>query len=357
MDSVVIDAPPETPPLTSWSELVLIGLSHKEAGVSMRERLALPPAELTQAAIGLREAGRVPGLIALPTCNRLELYASTIRCEATEDILRGFFAQRCPGSEALVFARRGRGAVQHLFRLASGLESVVVGEHQILSQVKSAYQAAAKARLTDKLLNKLFQAALAAGKDIRSKTGICQGLTSCGGAAVAMAEKILAGKGRQRILLVGAGKMAETAAQHLVSHKTAELFIANRDMERARALAAQHGAQALSLEQGMAAIREMDVVIASTACPHYLVTKERLAGLAADRKNRPLVVIDLGMPRNVDPAAASIAGVHLHSVDDLEAVVQESLAKRRGEIEAAEKIAAALTDEFCALLAGEPAPI
>jgi len=186
MDSVVIDAPPETPPLTSWSELVLIGLSHKEAGVSMRERLALPPAELTQAAIGLREAGRVPGLIALPTCNRLELYASTIRCEATEDILRGFFAQRCPGSEALVFARRGRGAVQHLFRLASGLESVVVGEHQILSQVKSAYQAAAKARLTDKLLNKLFQAALAAGKDIRSKTGICQGLTSCGGAAVAI---------------------------------------------------------------------------------------------------------------------------------------------------------------------------
>jgi len=150
--------------------------------------------------------------------------------------------------------------------------------------------------------------------------------------------------------------MAETAAQHMLESRGSALTIANRDLERAQTLAAQYGARAVSLDEGMAAIAEMDVIIASTSCPHYIVTQERLAALAQARHGRPLVVIDLGVPRNVDPAAAQIPGVHLYNIDHLEAVISETLAKRRGELRAAEDIAAELAVEFCTTLAQEPAP-
>ncbi|MCX5795544.1 MAG: glutamyl-tRNA reductase [Elusimicrobia bacterium] len=344
-------------PLTSWADLVLVGLSHREAGVAVREKLAIPAESLPGVLAQLRGHGFLSGVTVLSTCNRLEIYASAPQAQAAETLLRSYFIRRCPECADHLFVRRGAAAVRHLFRVTAGLDSIVVGEHQILGQVKTFYQTAQQAGHTDKLLNKLFQAAIGAGKQVRSRTGIAQGICSCGGAAVAMAEKVLpAGKDGRRILLVGAGKMAETAAQHMLESRGAALTIANRDVERARTLAAQYGARAVSLEAGMAAIAEMDVIIASTACPHYIVTKERLAALAESRQGRPLVVIDLGVPRNVDPAAASIAGVHLYNIDHLEAVISETLARRRGELQAAEDIVSGLTAEFCAILSREPAP-
>ncbi len=344
-------------PLSAWSDLVLVGLSHREAKVEVRERLSISPEQLPSVLQQLRQAGSLAGLVIVSTCNRLECYASAKDANVAESLLRAFFIQRCPESAGHIFSRRGRVAVQHLFRVSSGLDSIVVGEHQILGQTKTAYQQAHQARHTDKLLNKLFQAAFAAGKNVRSQTGIAQGICSCGGAAVAMAEKILSSDTTQhRILLVGAGKMAETAAQHLLERKGTRLTIANRDSGRGQILAAQYGAQAVSLEEGMAAIGEMDVIIASTSCPHYLVTKERLAGLVKTRQGRPLLVIDLGVPRNVDPEAAQIPGVHLYNIDHLEAVIAETLAKRKGEIQAAEAITETLTGEFCEILSREPAP-
>jgi len=342
-------------PLTSWTDLVLVGLSHREAGVAVRERLAIPAESLPEFLADLRGQG-LRGVTALSTCNRLEIYASAADAEAAGDLLRSTFIRRCPECAGHLFTRRGADAVRHLFRVAAGLDSIVVGEHQILGQVKTFYQLAQQSGCTDKLLNKLFQAAIGAGKQVRSRTGIAQGICSCGGAAVAMAEKVLPGSASLRILLVGAGKMAETAAQHMLERPGAKLTIANRDLARAQALAAQYGARALSLEDGMSAIAETDVIIASTACPHYIVTQERLAALAEARQGRPLVVIDLGVPRNVDPAAADIPGVHLYNVDHLEAVISETLARRRGELQAAEDIVAALTGEFCGALAQEPAP-
>jgi len=357
MDEIDLDTPEGAAPLTAWADLVLVGLSHREAGVDVRERLAIPSGELPAVLETLRREGALSGLVALCTCNRLELYASARDARAAEELLRSFLIRRCPECAGHVFSRRGRAAVRHLFRVASGLDSIVVGEHQILGQVKTFYQLAQQAGHTDKLLNKLFQASIGAGKRVRSETGIGRGISSCGGAAVAMAEKILPrGQARRRILLVGAGKMAETAAQHLLEQRGTELVIANRDLERAQALAAQYGARAVSLEAGMELIRETDVIIASTACPHYLVTSARLAGLAAHRQGRPLVVIDLGVPRNVDPEAGDIPGVHLYNIDSLEAVISETLSRRRGEIQAAETIVGELTGEFCAILAKEPAP-
>ena len=342
-------------PLTTWADLVLVGLSHREAKIEIRERLAIPAESLPQLLAELRGQD-LRGVTALSTCNRLEIYASAADAQAAEDLLRSFFTRRCPECSDHIFSRRGADAVQHLFRVAAGLDSIVVGEHQILGQVKTFYQLAQQAGATDKLLNKLFQASISAGKQVRSRTGIAQGICSCGGAAVAMAEKVLPGSASLRILLVGAGKMAETAAQHMLERPGAKLTIANRDLPRAQALASQYRARAMGLEEGMAAIAEMDVIIASTACPHYIVTKERLAALAETRKGRPIVVIDLGVPRNVDPAAADLPGVHLYNVDHLEAVISKTESRRRGELQAAEDIVVELTEDFCEALAQEPAP-
>jgi glutamyl-tRNA reductase len=344
-------------PLTAWADLVLVGLSHREAGVEVREKLAASPEALPALLEQLGRDGGLGGVVALSTCNRLELYASAPDAQAAEAFLRAALAARCPACAGLLFARRGADAVRHLFRVAAGLDSIVVGEHQILGQVKTFYQIAQGAGRTEKVLNKLFQAALGAGKQVRSRTGIARGISSCGGAAVALAEKVLPpGRRERRILLVGAGKMAETAAQHMLENGGAQLVIANRDVARARALADQFRGRAVSLEDGMAAIADMDVIIASTACPHYVVTRERLAGLAGARGGRPLLVIDLGVPRNVDPEAAQIPGVHLYNVDHLEAVISETLSRRRGELRAAEAIVGGLTEEFCGALAQEPAP-
>ncbi len=348
---------PKAVPLAPWADLALVGLSHREAGVAIRERLAIAPQDMPAAYAELRQAGAGSGLTILSTCNRLEIYASAPDAAAAMAALRSWLIRRCPECAGHLFAKRGADAARHLFRVAAGLDSIVVGEHQILGQVKTFYQQAQQDGQTDKLINKLFQAALGAGKQVRSSTGIAQGICSCGGAAVAMAEKVLpSGSAGRRILLVGAGKMAETAAQHMLESQGSALTIANRDLERAQILAAQYGARAVSLDEGMAAIAEMDVIIASTSCPHYIVTQERLASLAQARHGRPLVVIDLGVPRNVDPAAAQIPGVHLYNIDHLEAVISETLAKRRGELRAAEDIAAELAGEFCTALAQEPAP-
>ncbi|MBI4677200.1 MAG: glutamyl-tRNA reductase [Elusimicrobia bacterium] len=344
-------------PLTSWADLAMAGLSHREAKVALRERLSIKAGELPAALDELGRDGTLAGVVAVSTCNRLDLYASARDGEAAVRSLSAFFARRCPGVEKVLAARRGADALRHLFRVAAGLDSIVVGEHQVLGQVKAAYQQSVETGHADKLLNKVFQAAFAAGKQVRACTGISQGISSCGGAAVAMAEKILScGEGPRRVLLVGAGKMAETAAQHMLDRPRASLTIANRDVERARELAGRFAARAVSLEEGMAAIGDMDVIIASTACPHYVVTKDRLAELALRRGGRPLVVIDLGVPRNVDPASAGLPGVHLYDVDDLEAVIAGSLARRRGEIEAAEAILSVLSGELCASLSCEPAP-
>jgi glutamyl-tRNA reductase len=351
-----LDAVQVSRPLTTWADLALVGLSHRQAGVEIRERLAIPAESLPKILAELRGQS-LKGIAILSTCNRLEIYASAADAAAAENLLRSYFVRRCPESAGHIFTRRGADAVRHLFRVAAGLDSIVVGETQILGQVKTFYQLAQQAGHTDKIINKLFQASIGAGKQVRSDTGIALGICSCGGAAVAMAEKALpASQKSRRILLVGAGKMAETAAQHMLESRGAELTIANRDLERARALAAQYNARAISLEEGMAAIAEMDVIIASTACPHYIVTKERLSTLVAARQGRPLVVIDLGVPRNVDPAAADIPGVHLYNVDHLEAVISETLARRRGELQDAEDIVTELTGEFCGALAKEPAP-
>jgi glutamyl-tRNA reductase len=338
--------------------LVLVGLSHREAGVEVRERLAFQASELETAISELCGDGILSGLVVVSTCNRLECYAGARDAAAAQQRLREFLVRRAPQCEEFLFSLSGAAALRHLFRVASGLDSIVVGEHQILSQVKESYQQSVAARGTDKILNKAFQAAFAAGKAVRARTGIAQGITSCGAAAVALAEKILSRDGAKtrRILLLGAGKTAQTAAQHLLCGPAATLTIANRDLAHARELAGSFNARAVSLEEGMASIHDMDVLIASTACPHYIVTRSRMAELTRQRGGAPLVLIDLGVPRNIDPTVAGIPGVHLYNIDDLETIIADSLSKRRGEIAAAESISAECALKLLRALKSEQAP-
>ena len=343
--------------LAAWADLVVVGISHRQAGVEIREQLALSEKQIPEALERLCRDGGLSGLVILSTCNRMECYASAADAEAAERFLRAFYVDRCANSDRHLFAHRGPEAARHLFRVASGLDSIVVGERQIAGQVKTAYQQAQAAGRTDKLLNKAFQSALGAGKAVRTRTTIADGISSCGGAAVAMAETVLPRETQgRRIMLVGAGKMAEAAAQHLLERSGTELTIANRDVAHALTLAAQYGARAVSLDEGMLAIHTMDVIIVSTGCPHYLVTQDRLADLTARRGGRPLVIIDLGVPRNVDPAVGDMPGVFLYNIDDLEAVIAETLSRRHGEIQAAERIIDTLLADFCSAMATEPAP-
>lgn len=322
------------------SRLVVVGLSHKTSPIEHREQAAVAPDRVPDVLDGIRRDDLIAGAVVLSTCNRVEIYASCPPSQnsypaACENRLKSYFIERCPGAADELYVKRGHAAVRHLFRTASGLESLVVGEHQILGQVKTAYQKSCQSSHCDKLLNQLFQRALAVGKIVRAQTSIAQGITSCGGAAVALVEKILGQAGQAKVMLIGAGKMAETAAEHLLSQKTVSFIVSNRNYEKAKEIAARFNGAAMGLEEGMHMIQNMDVVIASTSCPHYLVTAERLSEIIKIRNGRGLVLIDLGVPRNIDPQVQKISGVHLYNVDSLESVVQEAIAKRQTSVDSA----------------------
>lgn len=330
----------------SQSELVIVGLNHKRASIEEREKVIVEGSRLEKVLAELHRKDVLSGVTVLSTCNRVEFYGSSANATLAEDCFREFFSRRCPGIERFLYVMRNGQAVRHLFRVAAGLDSMVVGEHQVLGQAKNAYLKAQETGHTDKLINKVFQRAFYVGKLVRSKTGISRGITSCGGAAIALAEKIFGKLGTVKIMLVGAGKMAESAAQHLLSKKALSIVISNRRLEKAEELSTQFGGVAMGLEEGMHRIHEMDVVIASTTCPHYLVTKNRAKEILEKRDGRPLVLIDLGMPRNIDPEVKDIEGVHLYDIDSLETVVNETISKRQAEITAAEDIVRQCCDEF-----------
>ena len=339
----------ETPTINktnSASELILVGLSHKRANVEEREKLVVEGSRLERVLAQLHSKDSLTGLTVLSTCNRVECYGSSFDSASAEIWFKEFFSEQCPGIERFLYVMHNESVVRHLFRVASGLDSMIVGEHQILGQVKDAYLKAQETDHTDKLINMLFQRALYVGKLVRSKTNISQGITSCGGAAVALAEQIFGKIDTVKIMLVGAGKMAESAVQHLLSRKAMSIIVSNRRREKAHELASQFGGVAMGLEEGMHKVHEMDVVIASTACPHYLVTKERARQILEKRGGHPLILIDLGVPRNIDPEVESIEGVHLYNIDDLEAVIKQTLAKRQDDMHAAEEIVRRFCDEF-----------
>ena len=324
------------------SELLALGASHHTAPIAVRERLALPERRAEEMVAELLEEGSVGEAVALFTCNRTELYlVVSDPVEAESAVLSKLARQAGIRPTELMdamYSFRNCDAARHLYRVASGLDSMVVGEAEVQGQVKRAYEGALAARATGPLTNKLFRAALATGKRVRSHTRISEGKASMASVAVELARDAIGDLTERRVLIVGAGETAEGVARALHAEGVATMFVANRRRERARALAERFGGSTLSFDELPGELAQVDIVVASTASPHTILGAEELALVSEARGGRPLLLIDLAVPRDIDPACAEVSGVSLFDVDDLQAQVSRTRSVRQVEARRAEGI-------------------
>lgn len=330
-------------------ELVLVGVSHKNAPVGVRECLALLPAKLVLDR--LREQGCAEGVV-LSTCNRFEIYAFADGAKKRDGLWATSFLESVSGVavSAHAYAHTGPRAIQHLFEVASGLDSLVVGETEILGQVKASYELAKGLGMTGKHANVLFQRALYVGKKVRNDTAIAVGQTSVASVAVQLAETIFGRLNDSAVLVLGAGAMAELTARHLMSKKVAKLTISNRTFERAAGLAGKLKAEALEWAKFPEALERVDIVVASTGAEKAVVTREMVAQAVKNRGGRSLFLIDIAMPRDIEDGVHELEHVYVYRLDDLESIAADNLKNRGGEVEKARVLAKAKSDEFSAWL-------
>jgi glutamyl-tRNA reductase len=313
--------------------LVLVGTSHHHAPIELRERVALDPEQARALAQRLGEA------VCLSTCNRTELYVVADDAEEAERGAVEALAELEPQVEHALYRLRDQAAALHLFRVAAGLDSLVPGEGEILGQVRSAYEAGTPGQLLDRV----FRQALHGGRKVRVQTAIGESPASVSSAAAALAEQVFGDLEGRRILLVGAGKIGEQAARNLLSRRARIAFVANRTLDRAHELAQRFDADAIPLEQIGTQLAQADVVVSSTSSPGFVLDAETVERA---RQGRQLLFIDLAVPRDLDPAIHELDGCYLFDIDDLEAIVSETLAGRRSEAERAEAIVAAEAEKF-----------
>jgi glutamyl-tRNA reductase len=324
-----------------------IGLSHHTTPIWIRERLAVPPHRLPETLSRLKRESGIREVVLLSTCNRFELYLHT-REGAAEPAMCSFLSMDpdLAVSESHLYRHESSAAARHLFRVVSGLDSQIIGENEILGQVKNAYRCAQTAGTTGKLMNVLFQRGLCVGKRIRCVTGLSRKAGSIGSAAVAMAEKVLGSLAESRVMILGAGEMAECTARHLLSRNVRSMLVSNRTYERACELARTCGGIALRFEEGMARMSQADIVICSTAAPHPIIGGEQVRRVMAERKGRPLIFIDIAVPRDVSPDVECFEGAHVYNLDDLQAIVDRNLHCRMQSVQAAEEMIEEKTQEF-----------
>jgi glutamyl-tRNA reductase len=317
-----------------------IGLSHHTAAIEMRERFA-GHAETESI---LRRAGCAEALL-LATCNRVEIYGASERRVSTDEIAQSLtgdsVASTGEASDAPPFYRyEDDKCVQHLFRVTSGLDSMVVGESEILGQAKKAYESARQSGGAGPYLHRLFQRAFRVAKQVRTHTEIARGSVSVGSVAVDLAQRIFGKLNERKVLLVGAGEMSERTARALVSRGVNDLRVSNRSLDRANDLAGLVGGIAVPFDQWLAQCREIDILITSTSSEDPLLRADNLGPLLCERLDRPLFIIDIAVPRNVEPQVNEIEGVYLYDIDSLQLVAEQSLAMRRQQVAAAEAIVA-----------------
>jgi len=330
-------------------DIFCLGLSHQTADVAIRERFAFAEHELAPCSLALRHRPDLGEALILSTCNRVELYAAAPDPTAGFASVEAFLGSRAAGYPAdrdFLYRRNGPAAVRHLFRVVSGLESMVLGETEIFGQVKKAYSLAASSGATSRLLNKLFQRAFNVAKEVRTRTNITHGPVSVGSAAVDLAEKIFGRLSTCRVMILGAGDTAEITARALMSRGARALFVSNRSFDRAQALAEETHGQAINFDQWHERFDDIDILISSTAAPHMIVTPENLARAMRLRGNRPLFVIDLAVPRDVDPAVNDLDGVYLYDIDALQGIAAHSMDIRRQELSECEKLIERHVGEF-----------
>ena len=334
-------------------QLIVLGLNHKTAPVDVRERFSISRESIRKGLLNLNEYESLNEAVVLSTCNRSELYAVVEDAQEDTGTLRQFLFDLTGNEEDIdeyLYCYEDEDCIRHLFNVASSLDSLVLGEGQILSQVKQAYALARDANSTSTTLNTLFHRAIATGKRVRTETRIAYSAVSVSYAAVELARDIFGDLSKSNVLIFGAGKMAELTAQHLNSRGVKKIYVANRHKDKAQALAEYFGGEAVAFDRAFKEATDIDIVVTSTGAPHYVVKPWETQQLMTKRHGRPLVFIDIAVPRDVDPEVEEIKGVKLYNIDALEAVVDEHVEKRRHEARRAKKIVeeeiASLEDKF-----------
>ncbi len=324
--------------------LTLVGLSHKTAPVEIREKLTFPAHRQEEALTTLLASPAVSEAVIISTCNRTEIYACT-SAEADGpgaiiDFMADYHALDRHELVRYLYISEGEAVVKHLFRVVASLDSMVVGEAQILGQVKEAYEHSFSSDASGRIFNKLFRQSFELGKRVRTETDIGENAVSISYAAVELAKKVFETLEGRAILILGAGKMSELTAKHLVSNGVSSVLVANRTYERALELAERFEGEAIRYDDLYDRMRDADIVISSTAATHYVVTKDRVAAAMRGRKGDPLFLIDIAVPRDIDPEVNDVDDVYLYDIDDLNGVVESNLDERLREAQKAEEIIA-----------------
>jgi glutamyl-tRNA reductase len=336
------------------SELLAIGVSHKTAPVVVRERLALSGARADEFVRDLRGTGEVQEAVTISTCNRTELYlvvGSPVEAESRALAMLANQAGIRPAAlTSSIHALRNCDAARHLYRVTAGLDSMVVGEAEIQGQVKRAYEAAIARETVGPLSNHLFRAALATGKRVRTETAIGEGQLSLPAVAVALARERLGHRHQRVVVIVGTGETGELAARALADSGGRLVFVASRRSDRAISLARRYGGESLMFDELPRALERADILVAATASPHLLLEAQDLAQVMAARGGRPLLLIDLAVPRDIDSACAGLDGVSLYNIDDMQAVVVRNRKVRQAEARKAEGIIEQEVQQFAVWL-------
>ncbi len=333
-------------------KFIAYGMNHTTAPLEIREKYVLAPEKIREVLQGLK--GKIPEVVFLPTCNRVEFYLATDRVEeGIEEIQKivNLFHRMKPGdAKKYFYHHEGPEAFLHLFRVASSLDSMVLGEAQILGQVKEAFQASREAGVTGAILNGVFNRAFAAAKKVRTQTEIARMPTNVSSVAVDLAKKIFRSLSEHSVLLMGAGEMSELTAKYLSATGVSDFFIANRTMEKARALAARIGGTALGLVEGLGKLERVDIVMTSVSGSEFLLSKSDVEKTMKRRGGRSLFIIDTGVPRNVDPEIGNLESVFLYNIDDLSSIANENQEQRRKASEAAEVLLTEEVENLCSWL-------
>jgi glutamyl-tRNA reductase len=334
--------------------LAVVGVSHHTAPVEVRERMAFGPSEASRALLSLREEAGMEEAVLLSTCNRTEVYLYPARDRSAARVVERLLARKAEPTGAsvrdYVFEQWGDGVVRHLFQVSAGLDSLVTGEAEIQGQVREAYERATALPvdppMAGRVLNRLFQMALSVGGQVRAETPIGEGSASVASVAVALARKIFGTLREKRVMVVGAGQTAELIVRALAREGVSEVTVVNRTLERGEALARAVGGRASDFEKMGSALASSDIVLTSTAAPHPVLSRSLFRRAFPEGTGRPLLMIDVAVPRDVEPELGEERGVFLYNVDDLRKIVDEQVNVRQEAVPEADRIIRARSHEF-----------
>ncbi len=323
-------------------DIVLLGLNHKTASVELRECIAFSKEESVTALQTLFRQTCIDEVILFSTCNRVEVLLVTAHMSEaiaeTKKFISGANNIPIEQFEDSLYVHLNDEAVRHIFRVASSLDSMVIGEPQILGQIKEAYRSATELKTSGVILNRLLHRTFSVAKRIRSETGIGDRAVSISYAAVELGKKIFGSLNQKKVLLIGAGEMAELAVEHLIRNKSGEIFVANRTFETGVELAKQFNGKAIRFEEIAESLKFVDIIISSTGSPDFVVTRKTVKGVIRTRRNRPLFFIDIAVPRDIDPEVNWLTNSYVYDIDDLKGVIDENLEDRQREAIKGERI-------------------